>query len=271
MAQAEDDTLPYRADAGDITTLVEARAHGREVDQIKTQFTSRSAFQGALSTASTLGFVLKEKGELTERGRRFALADKENRQNLLLHAILEYEPYDLLLGAVFNREEEDKTTIDWIERWWATHEYGTSETNRNQGSTTFAKLIEYVGLGEYKQGRRGYQTRIEWGSDASSILRHARNRVVQDEEEDSLQQDSLEPKDADSTHQAPVDQTETQEPEGSLSENNALTLNFSNNRVAKLSLPPTLTPSEKKRLVSLVELMVTSTDEPDVTQTEMEL
>lgn len=179
--------------------------------------------------------------------------------------MLEYGPYELLLEAIsaegIEGEEEDKfTSLEWIEKWWNTNDYGSSQTNRTEGSSAFAKIVEYLEIGEYKQGRRGHPSRIEWAGDAQKRINEARNEQTREEigaESPALHNDRA--------SDVKDDQDVAGKESGSVSrpKNNILTLNLGDERVAELSLPPRLTPHEKKRLVALVELMITTDEQAD--------
>lgn len=268
------DTLPYRTTGEDLERFVSARNRGRDMSQIRSLFTSSPNFRGTLSAAEVLKFYDPEAEHLTQLGRDFASEDDDEKKKALFSAILAYEAYELLLEAIFTSGiSEDNgtefTSLEWIESWWEDNEYGSSETNRTEGSTAFAKIISYLSLGTYKQGRHGHPSRIEWSSDVESRVQQARSRS----REESPTQSNKEVRDeepSDRTEQQPVSDAENGHPQlDSKSENNVLTLNLSNNRVAKLSLPPKLTPKEKERLVSLVDLMVATDDDEASAQMEM--
>ena len=151
--------LPYRADATELFAWVEARARGRTPAQIREDLASAKAREGVTLTATLLGFA--RDGELTERGRELALADPPARRAILREAMLGFPPYGELLAALHERGL-GRVESSWIEAWWATHGWGGSQSNRQEGIAVLGRLAEHVGLGRYVQGRRGYPTRIEW-------------------------------------------------------------------------------------------------------------
>lgn len=255
-----DQTLPYRTTGDDIERLASALARGRDLEQVQSLFSSSNNFRGTVSAAEQLSLLNPDTEELTSSGKALALGDPEKRKEVLFSAVLDYGPYELLLEAIsgegiFGEDGDKFTPVEWIEKWWQTNGYGSSQTNRSEGSSSFAKIVEYLGIGEYKQGRRGHPSRIEWTSDAQLKIRKARN-----EGEDPRPS----PSESDA-HK--VDSQTSIEGGSGLSfrpDNNVLTLNLGNDRVAKLSLPPKLTRQEKKRLVDLVDLMIATEDQEEV-------
>ena len=151
--------LPYRADAEELFAWVEARARGRTAAQIREDLASAKAREGVTLTATLLGFA--RDGELTERGRELALADAGERREMLREALLAFPPYGELLAALHERGHA-RVEAAWVEAWWATHGWGGSQSNRQEGIAVLGRLAEHVGLGRYVQGRRGFPTRIEW-------------------------------------------------------------------------------------------------------------
>jgi hypothetical protein len=255
-------TLPYRTTGDDIERLASALARGRDLEQVQSLFSSSNNFRGTVSAAEQFGLLNPDTEELTPSGKALALGDPEKRKEVLFSAVLDYGPYELLLEAIsgegiFGEDGDEFTPVEWIEKWWHTNGYGSSQTNRSEGSSSFAKIVEYLDIGEYKQGRRGHPSRIEWTSDAQLKIRKARNEEGREDLEASSSASDIH----EVGSRAP---TEKNSESASYSENNILTLNLGDDRVAKLSLPPKLTPREKKRLVDLVDLMIATEDQEEV-------
>ena len=235
------------------------------MDQIRSIFTSTSIFQGTASAAAELGLFNAEIVELTEQGKKFAMGGEDTRKRSLLEAILNYEPYELLLEAAFGdgvQEEEGKrhTTIEWIEMWWGTNGYGSSQTNRSEGSSAFGNLLGYTGLGTYKQGRRGHPSRIEWLEDSEDRIREVRRELI-----GGFKEEVDKPEEQEESENEPIEKKKGRTESTVRPENNVLTMNLGNDRVAELSLPPQLSSQEKERLLSLMELMIaTENDDGEV-------
>jgi hypothetical protein len=259
-----DQTLPYRTTGDDIERLASALARGRDLEQVQSLFSSSNNFRGTVSAAEQLGLLDPDTEELTPPGKALALGDPEKKKEVLFSAVLDYGPYELLLEAIsgegiFGEDGSEFTPVEWIEKWWHTNGYGSSQTNRSEGSSSFAKIVEYLGVGEYKQGRRGHPSRIEWTSDAQLRIRKARNEEAQEDFRPS-------PDEGDFHKTGSQNRTQVDD-KSELSlrpDNNVLTLNLGDDRVAKLSLPPKLTSQEKKRLVDLVDLMIATEDQEEV-------
>ena len=139
-----------------------ARARGRTAEQLRSAVDSPKAVEGTAAAAAALGFVDEERGTLTPLGERFALADAAERQTLLAGAVRDFAPYEAVLHALAARGGQSETEVRWIEAFWATRSFGSSESNRREGAAAFGRLADFAGLGEYVPGRRGRPTRIRW-------------------------------------------------------------------------------------------------------------
>lgn len=151
--------LPYRTTAEEVVAWVGVRALGKAVGV--GALGGEKNVEGAVATATALGFAAGAALPLTDAGRKLALADPAERRALLRAALLAYPPYRALLAEVRHRGDA-VTTAEWVETWWATQGLGNSASNRREGAATLGRLAEWVGLGNYIPGRRGHPTRIEW-------------------------------------------------------------------------------------------------------------
>jgi len=265
--------LPYRTTGEDLERFASACSRGRDMDQIQSLFPSSRNFSGTTSAADTLGLYRSEKEALTSRGKVLAEGEPNEKVEALFQAVLEFEPYELLLEAIFTSGVEEKeegkfTPLEWIEKWWRDNGYGSSQTNRDEGSTTFANIASYLKLGSYKQGRHGHPSRVEWDSNAEKEVTGARERLQRNEIRGAEKETTKD--EAPSEDEGDFVEEDQESKIKSPPENNSLTLNLSGGRVAKLSLPPKLSSEEKERLVSLVDLMVAAEEEQEP-QMEMDL
>lgn len=254
-------TLPYRTDADDLARFLDALARGRQLEQIQTLNYSKKAFEGTVTAAQELGLVLGDGSELSPLGRRFALADERERKAIMLDALRGHEPYGLLLEALASRDEA-VTATDWIEAWWSTHGFGSSGSNRSEGSTALARLLEYVELGSYYQGRRGHPSRVEWRPGALKAL--GRSTAVA-----AARVDSPESTDAPEPGPAPRrSDPQPKEREGAGEDEAELRLPLNGGRRAYIRLPATVTVKEKERILTLLDLLITTNDPPQVEEGE---
>lgn len=256
MGASKGAVLPYRSDTDELARWVEARARGRSVEQIRALGFSAKSFEGTVSTGHALGLIHVPGEDLTAKGRRFALAPPEEKRRVLQESVLEFEPYALLLEAVLTRELPAATELDWIETWWAAQGYGTSESNRAEASTVLARFLDTIGVGSYIQGRRGHPTRIEWRRDAAQRLWGGEGppgmlRVGPEADAPPV---------ATSVLAADEEESETApEPSEFVSagaETSTVTVDFGAGRVAHFTVPSVLTETEKKRLLSLLDLLI---------------
>lgn len=260
--------LPYRTTGEELTRLLEARARGRDLAQIQALDFSTGAFQGTLVAATALGFLDPDTRELTELGREYVLTSTGERPGIVRRAMDGFEPYGLLLEAIFDRGSPNETPLDWVVNWWGTHGYGNSETNRDEGSSSFARLVEFIRLGSFVPGRRGHPTRIRWAERApGQPKRTPRARAT----------DVLPPQSA-ATELPPATPGTPTEAEGSpppapprvvpsrppqaasageAEPNSSLVLSLGPGRTVQVTVPPRITTAEKKRLLALIELIIT--------------
>ncbi|MDQ3555907.1 MAG: hypothetical protein M3409_03895 [Gemmatimonadota bacterium] len=261
MEDAKEAVLPYRTTGEELGRLIEARARGRELPQIQALNFSAGNFQGTLVAAVELDFLDGDSKELSEAGRAFALADSDGRRALLLEALLRFEPYDLLLEAVFDRGNPRETTLEWIQTWWSTQGYGNSQTNREEGSSAFAKLLEYAGLGSYVQGRRGHPTRVLWLDETPVRIKQLRRPVAGASRAASAETPPPPPSSSGAVAGKQPSAGDLAEGPAGATENSRLVLQLDAGRVVELSLPPRITAAEKRRVLSILELMIRVPDE----------
>lgn len=261
METGKGSLLPYRTDPDDLARWIEARARGRSTDQIRALGFSAKAFEGTVATADALGFLHSQSGELTEAGRRFALSSSEERVRLIREAVLAYEPYALLLEAVLLGDAPAVTDTAWIETWWASHGYGSSESNRSEAGTVFSRLIEEAGFGSYIQGRRGHPSRIEWRPGSGELLRKQHQPGARTPGEAGSEHPPLSAMAAESDT-AVVAATDEVRPGDQSPAVCTIELRFEHDRVAHLSVPSVLTRAEKTRLLSLLDLLISVAPDP---------
>jgi hypothetical protein len=218
--------LPYRTGPEELIRWVEARARGRAGSGSRQEERGAKSLEGTAATAAALSLAAPD-GTLTETGRRFALADGAGRRALLREVMLGYAPYRELLAEI-DRRGDRETTADWIETWWATHGVGNSGSNRREGAATLGRLAEWAGLGRYIPGRRGHPTRIEWAGPVAE--------------------------------ESPPENHPAAAPPRAVSpaspEMNRLAVDLANGATARLELPRTLSSSEKRRLLQLLDLLI---------------
>jgi hypothetical protein len=261
MESGKGSVLPYRTDPDDMARWIEARARGRSVEQIRALGFSAKAFEGTVATADALGFVNSQNGELTETGRRFALSGPEERNRLIRDSMLDYEPYALLLEAVLLGDAPTVTDTAWIETWWASHGYGTSESNRSEAGTVFSRLVEAAGFGIYIQGRRGHPSRIEWQPGSGEFLRR-RQEPGASPVQAAGSVEAMPPEltgGSDGPIVAPPAPYAPGDPAAAVC---SVSIRFDNDRVAQLSVPSVLTRAEKARLLSLLDLLISVAPDP---------
>lgn len=172
-ASGSSSPLPYRVAPDDLRRYVAALARGRSQAQIRELGFSTKSFEGAAAAVEALGLASDRGGVLTALGRRLALAGDEDAPEIVRAVVDAFPAYEQLLRAVQDGHAPRPTPLHWIETWWATHGYGSSESNRAEAAPTFARLVEAAGLASYVQGRRGRASRIQW-ADGPAAAREPR-------------------------------------------------------------------------------------------------
>lgn len=226
--------LPYRADPDELIGWVQDRVRGREGSRA---LRSPKTLEGLAQSAALLGLVVD--GVATDRGRELALADGSARRMLIREAIFEFPAYRGLLEAIRSRGS-GMVEASWIESWWASHAFGNSPSNRQEGTAVLGRLSEYAGLGRYVPGRRGHPTRINWtmeelpadeetprydeGPEVAAVKPRAPGRIVRT---------------------PPGDRTSSR-----------VSVTLAGGLTARLEVPSQLPRDEKRRLLEILDLMV---------------
>lgn len=107
--------------------------------------------------------LINEEFQFTAEGRKVAYGDVNETQRVWFNTINTYDPYSnyiqsLLVSTKIN--EIETVNVEDIINYWGMHDYGTSENNRREAVSSFAAFVELAGIGEYKIGRHGAQSRI---------------------------------------------------------------------------------------------------------------
>ncbi|HET8654921.1 MAG TPA: hypothetical protein VFL93_05370 [Longimicrobiaceae bacterium] len=235
--------LPYRTDASALSWWLEARARGRAPGELRAAARSTKGAEGTAATAAALGLADAETGELTEAGRRFALASPDERRDLTAAAIRRHAPYRRLLDAVAARGDA-VTEVGWMETWWAAHGYGNSASNRQEGAAVLGRLAEFAGLGRYVPGRRGHPTRVAWAEGA--LERPAPERAAVPVPREAVRGAAGGPEPRPAVRGGAGDDL------------NRVVIPLGDGRTARFELPARLPAEEKRRLMALLDLLITA-------------
>lgn len=275
MEDYKEVVLPYRTTGEEVSRLLDLLARGRDLSQIATLEYPAGVYQGTVTATVALELLDGDTGTLTARGQQYALTAAPEKPALLLRALLAFPPYGLLLQAALGKGEAE-TPLAWVVKWWGTQHYGNSDTNRDEGSSALARLLEFTGLGSYVQGRRGHPSRIRWAADAAARIGAPppppprRERVVAAPAprpaaapSTGASQPSALPPSAEPTTEppprpprAPATAAAANGGVTRAGANSTLSLHLGSGRTVELSVPPRLTAAEKRRLLGLVELML---------------
>lgn len=264
--------LPYRTDALALGEWLEARVRGRSAEQLRGAVGSPKAVEGTAASASALGFSDAADGSLTPVGERYALADPPERRRMLRQALLAYSPYREMLRALEERGAPAETEVRWVEAWWATRGYGSSESNRREGAAAFGRLGDFAGLGEYVPGRRGHPTRVRWSQDAlgwrsPETYRRRPSSDVAETAPDLFSAPTAPPAPAARSRSAPRPQLAAAQLPAPISGTpsrqddtvavNRITVPLAGEATARIEVPVRLPRAEKRRLLDLLQLLIT--------------
>lgn len=101
--------------------------------------------------------------QFTIEGRKIAYGNVNETQELWFRIINTYAPYsNYIKSLIVSSKIEDIIIVNTedIINYWGKLGYGTSANNRREAVSSFAAFIELAGIGEYKIGRHGSQSRI---------------------------------------------------------------------------------------------------------------
>lgn len=268
MTDYKGDTLAYRTDGELLDQFIEAFARHRDLDRVQQTFSSPAAFQGTVQAAQHLGLVDPQLIELSSTGNKYLL-DSKHRSEILLDAIIRFEPYGLLLEAALSNGFGPEIPMSWISKWWGVYGYGASSNNREEAATTLAKLLQAAGLGTFMIGRRGRPSRIEWTTDAAARIRafiqqpidanlnnDASSRDDSGVTKDLLQDElSIDPRMPIASHE----ESNTEHDRQGVEYNN-LTVTLGKG-IAQVRLPARVTQKDKERFIKLMDLLIEVSDD----------
>ncbi len=184
-----DETLPYGANSEDVLNLIDAIKIKHGNDKGIKQVYGKHNIESSRKIIKAINISL-DGLTFSDFGREYAYeTDNDKKQLMLLKLLLKYPAYEYFLLNISN-EKLSETSLEEIQGYWGKNSYGTSEYNRNDASSTFAKLIELAGLGIFKLGRKGKVSRIEWNPSAEKLIRDTHKQISLDssrETEDSNQ------------------------------------------------------------------------------------
>lgn len=250
------EVLPYRTGAEELFGWVEARARGGAVRQQHDRAVAAKTLEGTAVAAEAFGWWRRDLDALTAAGEAVALGTRRERGEALRRAVLVYEPYARLLAAVGRDPEREVAEAQWIETWWATHGYGSSSSNRAEAVATLGRLAEDLELGRYVAGRRGHPTRIEWIGEAlladTPPAPAPRGPAAGEPPRRASPAEVREPRVAAAPPPLPA-HTAAAEGAGGY---NDVSVPLAGGRTARLVVPLRLPAAERRRLLSLLELLI---------------
>ena len=107
--------------------------------------------------------LINDEFQFTAEGRKVAYGDATQTQEVWFNTVNTYPPYSNYIQSLLvnpKTNEIETVNVEDIINYWGMHDYGTSANNRREAVSSFAAFIELAGIGEYKIGRHGAQSRI---------------------------------------------------------------------------------------------------------------
>lgn len=254
--------LPVRCDGSTLDRLIDGLIRGRSAGHVRESGFSSKGFEGAVGAARALGLIEPDEMRLTDVGRAFGLAEGRARAALLEERMRGFAPYAALIDDVAAGRLSGETEADWVSRRWAAEGWGSSESNRAEGVSTFARLAEAASLAEFVPGRRGHPTRIRWRVALDGHRGRGgepRRRVEAAAEAAPAATASAPPAPPHDSAERAVpadDPLTTPEPASQSSAHSEVVFVLSPGRVARLEVPSALTVAEKQRLLTLLDVLV---------------
>ena len=274
MPVGAEEVLPYRSGREELDRWIEARARGRDANQIRNVGFPSKTFEGTVATTRALGLVKADGDELTDAGRKYALSSAPERDALLREEIRRFPPYARLLRAALARGAPPVTETAWMERWWATHGFGSSESNRTEAATLLGKLCESAELGTFIPGRRGHPSRVEWSPGALVALSLDTPPTAAATNPSRAAADDTSPMADRSTNVAEqpssAARAHTKESQDEIvppayrpksdRQRSVLHLVLQSGEVSRIEVPSVMSAVDKRRLLTLLDLAVTVSD-----------
>lgn len=107
--------------------------------------------------------LINDEFQFTAEGRKVAYGDANQTQEVWFNTVNTYPPYSNYIQSLLvstKTNEIETVNVEDIINYWGMHDYGTSANNRREAVSSFAAFVELAGIGEYKIGRHGAQSRI---------------------------------------------------------------------------------------------------------------
>lgn len=168
--------LPIMTSDEDVRAIIDylkTKATGATVEEAKAAINKKYLDNRKLSAYERWNLVKKEgdKVKLTKRGRNFARADEEGKQEIYSEIIREIKPYSMAVEWAYHQKFDEITNVDLAAHWHdhCKEELGTdNEKTINYQVVCFFSIAEAAGLGDYTVGRKGNPTRLSLHSGALS-------------------------------------------------------------------------------------------------------
>lgn len=173
-------SLPAYTTAENMLKLIDAlkRKNGNEEDAKLIFGLGPTAFNGAKASLKIFGITKEDSCVFTELGRMVAYSGENEKREKLFNVVMQFPPYEALLENIFKKVDIMQTEVTDVINFWGKFGIGTTERNLKDAATFFCNMIEYIGLGEFKVGRQGKQSRIEWKTEAKERVSEALNKMA---------------------------------------------------------------------------------------------
>lgn len=161
--------LPIMTSKEDIDKLVDnlrRKPTGVTIDEARATMDPKLLDGRKLNAYRTWGIIVENgtKLELTSRGRAYSQSTEEEKVKIFAEIIRSHEVYKLTVEWMSNLRSDQLAASDVAAHWY---EHFRQDVGTDSGQTIiyqvacFMNVAAAAGLGDYKIGRKGLQTRLE--------------------------------------------------------------------------------------------------------------
>lgn len=155
------ESLPYYATVDGIKKLIEAiKKKPGDEKSVKTLFGEGKYAE--CKRALVFFDIISQDVAFTERGKRIAYENDEMKRVLewrnVIRGVTAYD--DFLNYYILNKKGQASCDIETVKNHWALKNVCKNDTMRKDAAITFANVLSFANLGEFKKGKKG-NSRIE--------------------------------------------------------------------------------------------------------------
>ena len=209
VSKARSNSLPSGTTVENLLKLIEVLVkNNKNEESIKALFGLGDSVYGRTKSAlKSFGIIENDSHEFTPIGRDIAYSGEDDKKAELVKIVICYEPYKLVLDSILtSRNDTEITDINTIKNLWGKADIGSGDRNRNDGTTLFMTVVDYIGIGKYVVGRGSNPTRIEWVEDIKTKINSLNKEIPIAVQKENTSQQDRDTTEADVINTAPVEE-----------------------------------------------------------------